>query len=450
MARKPQNNVALGVLTLVVIALAFAAIILLGGPQLENTQAIRVLLRHDVSSAQLNPGAPVVCGPATVGKVMSVKPVERKDAGAPDGGPNLFYEIAADIEKSVDLRVDGVVAVEGQLLGGGGRLIIRKRGVAAQRATGRTPIVAVASGLSARLSEISGEFDGDNPDSLLSRIKRQLNDSEPTSAVYKIHAILDNLTTLSRNLRTTFDPERDQGILSKIDSVLTRLDDITKKLAQQVSDTNDATAMSKLHAALDELNHSLALVSDLIEENRSAVKSTFESTASAARHLDQDVIPDLQAELDRDDPRSFLAKLHGAMDDLDAALKDINVVAQKARHVAELGAPSITETINNAKTASEHLKAAGREIRRSPWRLIHKPSDEETREALLLDAVREFSESLETVSATLDQAEILSHYDASDPEQAELLEKLREALQESVGGFQQAEEQLWKQLEKMK
>ena len=103
--------------------------------------------------------------------------------------------------------------------------------------------------------------------------------------------------------------------------------------------------------------------------------------------------------------------------------------------------------ISNLKETSDHLKAAGKDIRRSPWRLLYQPSVEEAEQANVFDAARSFSEAATQLDDAVTRLQAVS--DAGGPQVIagdERLAEILEQLQQTFTNFTKAENSLWEQL----
>ena len=103
--------------------------------------------------------------------------------------------------------------------------------------------------------------------------------------------------------------------------------------------------------------------------------------------------------------------------------------------------------VDNLKETSDHLKAASKDIRRSPWRLLYQPSVEEADQINVFDAAREFSEAATRLDDAVMRLQAVSDSgQLSAPDDPQLLEILGQ-LEETFAAFSEAEAALWEQLE---
>jgi len=435
-------------MVIVVVGLLLGAVIFIGGRSFEPMTPIRVLVRHDLRIPQLKAGAPIICGPQQVGAVTAVHTIEQALPDRPEITDFLFFEVLARVNRTIDLRSDCRIAVEGQILGNQGQLVIENRGVDSRRASLDTPILAKPSGLASDLAMITQQFDDSNPTGLLTQIKSQLDAESPRSIVAKVHKIMDDLKAMTLSLRNAVDVNRDDALLAKFAALLDHVDDIAQAIGRQLEPGDEQTIMTKLHGNLDLLNDGLAQVAEAIKENRPGIRSAVHSVGNVASRLDDQVLPAVERELSHAEATSLLSKAHEAFDQLNTALADVNEVSGRAQRIAALSQDPILALVRNAKEASDHLKAAAKDLRRYPWKLVHQPDDAELKQTLVFDAVREFADAAGNLDDVLGRLNALHEaargkLAADDP----AWQAYREELDKAMEHFQATEKALWNQLD---
>lgn len=443
-----RNAFRLGLMAIVVFVLLFGSLMFIGGTSFEQREEIVVWIAHDQKLPRVKVGAPIICGPQQVGSVIGVSMIEAPAEDNPAVTDFLYFEFRGRVNTSLGLRADCRIVVEGPLLGENGQLTIENRGTSSSPATPDTPIYARAAGFASELAMITAEFDQQDPHSLLSQIKSQMDPAMPRSMVAKLHRSLDDLNAMSGHLSQAVDPTRREGLLAKIDSVLNHLNAVTAALRDEFEAGNEEALLAKAHGGLDLLDQGLAAIVEMVAENRPGITSTVEHIEHAAVVLDQEIVGPVADELDRDRAESLLTKLHESFDQLGESLADVGVAAEKARSVAVLSHDRLVTLIDNAKEASAHIKALTKDLRRAPWRLIHKPTDAETKEAAILGATREFAEASAYLDDSIKQLESLADVKGGQVLQDDpTLMAARERLEAALSKFGGAEEALWELLD---
>jgi hypothetical protein len=438
----------LGLTVIASLVLALVGVLFLGGKSFAPMVDIVVRIAHDQNVSQIKKGAAIVCGPQQVGSVTEVATIEAPavdDSGVSDF---LYFEVRGQVHRELNLRSDCRVAIVGSLLGDSGMLRIVHRGTSSEPMSSDEPIYAEATGLANSISKITREFDGNNPGSLVSQIKSQLDPSLSRSMVAKVHKSLDDVNAMTRELAATMDPSRGDALLFKLNSILANVNELTGELKVQMASAESASAMAKVHSGLDGVNVLLADLLDALRENRPGIREAVSGTGRIVQKVDEVILPSIESELDRSAAGSLLSQAHAAMGKVNRSLEEIHSASLEAAKMVTLSQPRVLAFVENAKEASEHLKALAKDLRRSPWRLIHSPSESESKEAYILDAAREFAEAAENLDETV--AELGALIQANDGELDEddpAVIDIRERVQATLVRFGEAEQSLWTHLE---
>ncbi len=446
--QQKQDAFKLGLTVIVAFALFFAGVIFIAGKSFEPREPIVVRVAHDQDVPRIKTGAAIVCGPRQVGSVTGVRLVEAPARDASGPKDFLYFEITGEVNSSLGLRSDCTITIVGPLLGDNGQLRVVNRGTLSTGVSATEPIYAEATGLFADLANITTEFDAQNPESLLARIKTQLNPEIPHSLVAKVHVSMTHVNAMTANLKRSVDPAESNALINKVDSILTHMNEITAALNAETTPGQEHTLVAKVHQGLDHVDQALLELIGTIADNREAIRNTVGGIEHVVAELDQSVMPAIKAELDLAQTQSLLSQARAAITEINRTLRDVGIVADKARRIVTLSEPRVLIAIDNAKEASAHLKALSKDLRRAPWRLIHEPDEIESRQAHLFDAVREFTEASALLDESARRLDALREANrdgipADDP----LLVTIREKLGATLQRFDAAEKTLWEQLD---
>jgi chromosome segregation ATPase len=135
-------------------------------------------------------------------------------------------------------------------------------------------------------------------------------------------------------------------------------------------------------------------------------------------------------QLDPAQAGSLITKFLSAADKANATLNNIEQLSANGRNLLTVNQESIDAMIGNLRETSEHLRAASREIRRNPWRLLYQPSKNELKQEGLADAARSFSDAAGKLDAAFTRLE--AHVKAAGPSLPAADAQLKE-LQEHLG-----------------
>ncbi len=442
-----RNDFILGLVVLTAAALFVGGVIYVGSGTFGDRVPIVVRMQHEGKLPRLKSGAPIICGPVQIGTVVSVHMIEDV---APDDlniKDYLYFEVRGMVDPSIGLRKDCKIVVEGQLLGDDGLLRVVSRGLDPAPLEPGTPVLAHTSDFSASIAMITDEFDNDDPTSLISQIKGQLDPSGQT-LMGKIHHSLSDFNEMTASLKNSLDPTREAAIISKIGAILDHINTISRTLNGQLDPTDDGMILAKIHQGLDHLDVSLETLAALLVENREGIHDTVQNVASVSGQIEKDVIPTLVAELNRGDAESLLSQVHRSFELLEHSLVDVRSITEKADRVATMGEGHVQSILKNADEASVHIKLLLKNLRENPWRLIHEPGEKESRQSYIFDAARSFAEASADLDASIKAIEaLLEANSGAIPDDDPALEDVREQIRASLKKFSEAERALWNQLD---
>jgi len=389
-----------------------------------------------------------------------------------------YLYIELEVQKRVDLRADCTILPEGPILGGAGLLRIQDQGSSDETlgpdqvvdGQGMGGFAAVTEQLSAIGGSLAHELDAAQADGLLRLIKNQLNAEKPDSLmagilkimsliavqldaekseglVAKLLETMTDLNAISASIRNELDPSQEKVLLSKLHLTLDHINAITGELRTQMDPEVRTALLGKLQLALDTVNESLGTVNGMLNENRPTIQATLHNVQQTSETLNTGIAKAIADELDAENPKSLMGKVHAAVDRMGSSLEDLNEITETADEVITLNEGALNKILANFKETSDHLKAATKDLRRNPWRLLYRPNLVETRELDIFDAARAFAEAatrLDDATARLEglMAARKGTIPADDPQ----LRIIRTELQETFDKFNDAEKALWKSL----
>lgn len=142
-----------------------------------------------------------------------------------------------------------------------------------------------------------------------------------------------------------------------------------------------------------------------------------------------------------------LGRIDTAAQSAAVALKDIETIAANTKDLSAAAKGVIAGNkgkldgmIASLKATSDNLKGASVEIRRSPWRLLYKPTPQEMGNLNLYDSARQFAEGANDLN---DSVQALRDALKSGTKSEADLKALLEKMHKSFDNFQQVEQKLW-------
>lgn len=185
----------------------------------------------------------------------------------------------------------------------------------------------------------------------------------------------------------------------------------------------------------------MAQVRDLVGDTKSDFRGTIKNLNDATGTI-KDKLPGIadqvSATLNKIDAAVVSAK--SALEDVQKTVANTKDVSSTLRSVVTGNRSKLESMVNGLKATSDNLKATSIEVRRSPWRLLYKPTPEEMGNLNLYDTTRQFADGanhLDDAAAALRDA---LHDPNTDKAQ---LQKLIDGLDESFKGFRLVEDKLW-------
>ena len=171
--------------------------------------------------------------------------------------------------------------------------------------------------------------------------------------------------------------------------------------------------------------------------------------------LADNVLDAIKREFDPGNPDSFFARV--IKTDIPEITKQVQETIQKtntALDTAQLAMKNLKELsederidriINNITELSVSLKLASQEIRRAPWRLLHKPGKKESRIQALVDSAGAFAAGAERLDIASSRLQNMLT-DSEEELDLDRIERMVLELDESFQRFQEAEERFWEEL----
>lgn len=101
--------------------------------------------------------------------------------------------------------------------------------------------------------------------------------------------------------------------------------------------------------------------------------------------------------------------------------------------------PKLQDTLANLRLSSDQLRDTLIEVRRSPWRLLYRPSDQESEYELLYDAARLYASSVTKLRTAVVSLESIDRSGRDDEASAEASRRLVEQLNSAFEDYQRAE-----------
>lgn len=437
----------LGVVTIGILALFVGSIVFVYPQMGDDTREITVLFPHEVGMAPLKEGSPVMLSSALqVGKVSSVATEEMQLPG--DARPNLVIVVKADVSSALALYEGVKIGTAQPAVGGNGSLVINDVGAVGQPRDPSKPIIGTPpSSFAAAIDMLTDRLFRQG--GLMDQVENLLNPDAEGQLVNRILVSLRDINALTAELRTQLDPREQATLMYKLQEMMSDLAATTGSIRAQMASDDGATILGKLLAALDTVQAALADAQGMIADNRPVVRATFENVRGVTQQLNEQVLPAVVRELDPEKTGALLNQLHAGMTQLNASLANVQEITSNGRTLLLTNRPALETTINNLQEMSTQLRLTSEEVRVAPWKLLYRPTDNESRQAEVFAAARTFAEAATELDQAAGRLKAVVEAAPAGVERViadEELEQIRTALRSAFTRFQRAESYLWDEL----
>ena len=446
--KQRKQDFALGLTAIVLLAL-FVATILFVYPMFHaRGQEITIHFRHEAGMTPLKEGSLVILGGSQeVGRVLDIKIDQVADCERTDGGKCTVFVVRAEINDGVPLFGDCAITTDQPAIGGAGFVSIIAVGSPDVPLT--QPIAGLPpQSLSAAIGTLSRQLLAKG--GLVDNLTQAADPHREGSVLFKILASLDDLNVMTGELQRQLSPGEQKTLLGRFHLILDDVNATTHALRGQLAAGNETALLAKVHLALDRLNVALAEASAMLQEDRPVVLDTLNSVKHLAQTIDTDLLAALRAELDVANPTSMIAKIHAAMDHVNASLEDVQAMAAEGERMVVLSRPTLEKTLGNFQAMSEQLRLASQEVFLNPSKLIWGPGQQRGEQLLVFQAAHSFAEAATQLDSAAGRLEAvmktLPPDGRTDAAGAAELRAIHDSVRASFQRFERAEQVLWDQL----
>ncbi|MHC4977150.1 MAG: MlaD family protein [Planctomycetota bacterium] len=358
--RSPENIKA-GLFVIGTLAVALSIIFTLGGVEDLFKSRHSYVVRYSITDGAkgLEPGSAVTLGGRSIGLVQKV------DFSSDNGVPT-FVDVTISVDSHVQFYSDTVGFLERPLLGSGATINFAAvrfdhnatqlpSGEIIQGALAAPDFLAQAGYGQEQVTQVQNVLA--RADDLSERIDLMVEDFTGRSQLWfdRVDSITSEVEQASIEVNEGVDEARD--LLARFDQVVAENQPV---IAEAI--TNFENAGDQLSSILTTFeDETLVVINDMFEQGRDGV-----------------------------------ADARGSLDRIDSLLVEQT--------------PEVRKTLANARLASDQLRLTLGEVRRTPWRLLHRPDKKELDFELLYDATRAYASAVSDLRAA---SEALSTIDES-------------------------------------
>ncbi|MEQ8845969.1 MAG: MlaD family protein [Phycisphaerales bacterium] len=410
------RNAIVGAFFITAVATAVVVTAILSDLGAALTPKSEYVVRFELSdnAGMLAPGAEVRVGGVRVGSVAGITLAPDAEGDAVD--------VRVEVDEDLVLRDDAVARLEIPILGTG------------------SVVNFISTGAGQPLEE-GGRLTGLPSPGLLAQTG--LSDQDLENIQRSITALAETSERISRILA---EVEPDVG--RAVDGLNLTIEDA--------------------RAIADDLRQRVPRIGEQVEGTLGDVRGSVEVWTGLAERLDErtielaDVIQSVRATIDENRPNidrvlADLADITTRTDEelLPAAIDTVENARRASAETAELAAdaralfdaetPGLRRATANLRLASDQAKLTMLEVRRSPWRLLQRPTTRELEGELIYDSTRAFAQAASDLRAASESLISLSTDEQGPvdmPDRQRAIETLHEELKASFARYRAAEQEL--------
>jgi ABC-type transporter Mla subunit MlaD len=439
MPKKATSEVAVGLFVIIALGLGVGIILWLGAAEVfaPDGQVLTLYAPQEAGPMGLKPGYDVNFGDEKIGKISRISvDVEKR---------RTLYTVQL-LRTDLKVRADGQAAVDSPPLGMP-KLVIYDLGDSDTLAGEQNPIRLRPGGLTQAMNDLASITV--QLKNIATTVQDELDPDRAEALLAKIHTIVDDLklasadvATIAGSIEQQTDADQADSLLAKISKSVQDVNYITTNLRKETDPNVTETMLAKLHDSLDHVNQVTGDVREMVSETKPKVTRIVDSVVKTTGKIETYVSKDVA---------DILAKVRQANTKILEIAGDFAEVSKETKQIIVLNRDNVDRIIDDMAQVADNLKATSKEIRRNPWRLIHKPDKKEIQTQDIYDAARAFSEGASSLTRAMSKLQNLhqEYPKGIDPNNPEL-PKIRKQLNQSFDRFQKVEQALWKELGKQK
>lgn len=411
-SERHRNNIRAGIFVSVSLLLGLAILVVLtDAVEAISRSTERYTVVFDVASGvnNLKAGSDVRVGGVSMGRVTDIRP-QLKEGEA-------FREIAVDftLDRRIAIYRDAIILISSPLIGADAWLDIPNVGEpAAGLATGSQPLRGTPS--VGMLAHLLGPENAAKADEMVenARVFSDFLARMPDEYDHRVAPILEDWSVITSDMRALVADvrERDWPVWSEsMHRVMTWAADVTSKLDATIAD-----------------GHGLLLDGrEVIKENREPIRTTVGNVQQATERINAET----------------LDKLHRVLESGQQGVEAAVAVLEDMRVDYGTWATNLGEALANANLTAQQLKLAAIETRRSPWKLLYRPSATELEHELLYEATRSFAVAAADLKASSEAVRrVLENHGSAVAHNEEAYRRLEQSLLKSLDNYEKAQQRL--------
>lgn len=445
-----RDNIRAGMFVITGVVLALVVVFLLTDFRnlVRGTQEVKAYYQLSDGVSGLQEGAQVTLGDEPIGTVERIEDVVATDGSERVVGKVVVFRIPRDQPK---LYWNAELEIKAPPIGSGAKLNIRSVGSGAPYSKDtKIPAEALRDmGFGNRLTKAileripPGAIPGQLAHSPITRdFARDLGIGDEQRG--QIREIIANVQNISDALGSR--KESMQQIVGDVEQITQTLREELPNLKQTIADLKQATAEAKeILAATNQRKDKWFDDTDQITGNLRDSTARIDKLLADKDPKLREVVDNVQA-ISAAFKDETLAEVNKTLESAREGAKSFREAADRVGGLIASQSPVLERTIANLQLTSAQLKMTSLEVRRSPWRLLYQPSDQELETDNLYDAARSFAIAAGALQAS---AQSLNAYATARPDDEPTIRAKLEHLEELFKRYKEAEDRFWQRLGEM-
>lgn len=422
---RTRNNVRAGIFVSVAMILALAVTIVLSDAWKKLfSSRTEYTVWYSVSDGvkNLKEGADVFIGGVAFGQVVAVRPELE------EGGVYERVNVDFEVDSGALLYADATILVASALLGADAWLEIPRVGT---EEAGAPPADGIRGTATVPfLTSILGPDRAEKASSVVDDVKEfsEFLASVPGEYDERVVPILDNASEATGNVRDLTARVNDDDWprwASRVDGVL--------DWANGTTDTLDAI-LEEGQGLVTDARTGVNETREIINSNAPRIDTTVENVEATSA--------DLRA-ISEHFNEITVAKVDQLLETGQSALETAEAAVEGFDREFDLWAPEVRDALAAARLSAQQLKLASMEVRRSPWKLLYRPSQSEVEHELLYAAARSFALAANDLKAAGESMRrVLEEHGEEVIADQDVIDRLNAYLLDSLETYEKAQQRI--------
>jgi len=287
----------------------------------------------------------------------------------------------------------------------------------------------------------------------------------------KAKELADTETKLFGTRRATFDETVDSAMqkLGTAEDAIKEFKGLMVDARKKIGDLDFARIQSKIEGILDTIQSAVTEIETTVKGDEGLVHQALVDLRATAANLEQfssdlkgdwpeiegkvqtilDNVEAASADLsgilkeNRPDVRALVQNVKDASHRIAPLLESFEAVGKEANEAIVEMRPDLVRAVKTAGKAFDNFEAVTEDLKTAPWKLINKPSDEESDDVHLYNAARLYIDAAGRINENIEDLDTLRRLGVlEDQDRADLVARTLQILQQSLKEFEERERKL--------